>query len=120
MRMSELPNHTIADVYMSELGATNPKMATVMDIIEKRIGKASANKKLVDTFAPQLIGAKKGSENYTAIMDCEREKQKSSEKTNKIIDAIVDKLLHEDEDDQKGFFGEIVDRIKARIPTKTK
>ena len=120
MRMSELPNHTIADVYMSELGATNPKMATVMDIIEKRIGKASANKKLVDTFAPQLIGARKGSENYTAIMDCEREKQKSSEKTNKIIDAIVDKLLHEDDDDQKGFFGEIVDRIKARIPTKTK
>lgn len=122
MRMSEMPNHTIANVYMAELSATNPKMAFFMDIVEKRVGKNTANKKLTETFAPQLIGARIGSERYTEIMDEQREKQKASEKTNKLIDTIVDKLLHEDDDEDlsRGFFGEIVDRIKARIPQKTK
>ena len=121
MRMSEKPNETIASVYMSELSATNPKMAFVMDIIEKRVGKNTANKKLTDTFAPQLIGARIGSERYSEIMDEQREKQKASEKTNKVIDTLVDKLLHDDDDDSpRGFFGEIVDRIRARIPQKPK
>ena len=120
MRMSEMPNHTIANVYMAELSATNPKMGKVIDIIEKRIGKNNANNKLIDTFSPRLIGARTGSENYTAIMDAEREKQKGFEKTSRIIDAIVDKFLHEEDEDSRGFFGEIVDRIKAKIPQKTK
>ena len=121
MRMSEMPNEKIADVFMSEFVATNPKMAFLVDIIEKRIGKNVANKRMSDTFAPQLIGAQIGSEKYTEIMDCEREKQKSSQKTGKVIDTLVDKLLHEDDDDSpRGFLGEIVDRIKARLPQRAK
>ena len=120
MRMSEMPSEKIAGVYMSELSATNPKMAFVMDIIEKRIGKNTANKKLTDTFAPRLIGARIGSDRYTEIMDAQREKQKALEKSNKVIDTIVDKLLHEEDDSSRGFLGEIVDRIKMRIPQRPK
>ena len=115
MRMSEMPNDHIANVFMAEMGATNPKMTFVVDLIEKRLGKNVTNKRLTDTFAPQLIGARVGSERYTEIMDAEREKQKAVEKSAKVIDTIVDKLLHEDEEDSRGFFGEIMDRIKARI-----
>ena len=121
MRMSETPNEKIADVYMTELVATNPKMAFLMDIIEKRIGKNVANKRMTDTFAPRLVGARIGSERYGEIMDAERAKQKAAEKNGKVIDAIVDKLLHEEDDDSgKGFIGEIVDRIKAKIPQRSK
>ena len=54
-------------------------------------------------------------------MDAEREKLKATEKTNRVIDALIDKLLHEDDDTQcKGIISEIVDRIKLRIPQKPK
>ena len=119
MRMSEMPNEHIASVFMSEIGATNPKMAFVVDLIEKKMGKNVTSKRLTDTFAPQLIGARVGSENYTKIMDSEREKQKAQEKTSRVIDTVVDKLLRDDED-SRGFFGEIVDRIRAKIPQKPK
>jgi hypothetical protein len=39
------------------------------------------------------------------------------------VDSIIDKLLHDDEDDealQRGFIGEIVDKIKSRMPVKPK
>ena len=122
MRMSEMPNEEIANVFLKEMNVTNPKMSAYMDIIEKRIGKNTANKRMTDTFAPRLIGARIGSENYTRIMDEEREKLKLGEKTTKIVDTLIDKLLHDDEDDNshRGFLSEIVDRIKSKMPQRTK
>ena len=118
MRMSELPNDNIAESFLSEIGATNPKMAFVLDLIEKKVSKSVSPKKLSDTFSPRLIGARVGSERYTEIMDAEREKQKSVEKSGKVIDAVVDKLLRDDDDGSRGFIGEIVDRIRARMPQR--
>ena len=120
MRMSEMPSEHIASVFISEISATNPKMAFVVDLVEKRVGKNATSKRLVDTFAPRLIGARIGSENYTAIMDSEREKQRAAEKSSKVIDTIVDKLLRDEDEDSRGFFGEIFDRIRARMPQKPK
>ena len=123
MRMSEMPNEKIAEVFLKEFNATNPKMSAYMNVIEKRLGKNVANKRMTDTFAPQLIGARIGSENYTSIMDAERERIKLLEKTSRFVDSVVDKLLHDDEDDdtsQRGFIGEIVDKIKSKIPNKQK
>ncbi len=121
MRMSELPSEKIVDVYMAELNASNPKMGFFKDMLEKRVGMNFASAKAAETFSPRLIGARRGSGNYTEILDKEREKIRAGEKTAKIIDTLVDKLLHEeDPDDDRGFFGEIVDIIKARIPQKVK
>ena len=122
MRMSEMPNDQIANVFLTEMNVTNPKMSAYMDLIEKRIGKNTANKRMTDTFSPRLIGARIGSENYSRIMHEEREKLKLVEKTTKIVDTVIDKLLHEDDDDSinRGFLGEIVDRIKLRMPQKPK
>ena len=121
VRFSEIPNERIANAFLKELNGTNPKMSAYMDLIERKIGKNTANKRMTDTFAPRLIGARIGSENYSRIMDEERERLKLSERTAKVIDAIINKLLRDDEDDDfsiRGFFGEIADRIKAKIPQK--
>ena len=121
MRMYEMPNEKIGEVFLKEFNATNPKMTSYMNIIEKRIGKNVANKRMLDTFAPSLIGARVGSEKYTSIMDEEREKTRLLEKTTKFVDSVIDKLLHDDEVDeelQRGFISEIVDKIKLRIPAK--
>jgi hypothetical protein len=121
MRMSEMPNEKIAGVFMKEFNGTNPKMTAYMDIIEKRIGKNTANKRMLDTFAPKLIGARIGSENYARIMDEERERQKLGEKTSRVVNTIIDKLLHEDDEDEnpRGFIGEIVDKIKSKMPQRS-
>lgn len=123
VRMSEMPNETIAEVFLKEMNGTNPKLSSYMNMIEKRLGKNTANKRLTDTFAPTLTGARIGSERYAIIMDEEREKLKLFEKTTKWIDVVVDKLLHDEDDDDdsaRGFIGEIVDRIKLKIPKKAK
>ena len=123
VRMSEMPNEKIANVFLKEMNGTNPKLSAYMDMIEKRIGKNTANKRVSDTFAPRLIGARIGSENYSRIMDEEREKLKLGEKTAKVVDSIIDKLLRDDESDDGGalgFLGEIVDRIKAKMPPRGK
>jgi hypothetical protein len=122
MRMSEIPSEKIANVFIKEMNGTNPKMSAYMDLIEKRIGKNTASKRMTDTFAPSLIGARIGSESYTRIMNEEREKKKLGEKTTRLVDTIIDKLLHEEDDDGPsfGFLGEIVDRIKFKIPKKPK
>jgi hypothetical protein len=121
--MSEMPNEKIAEVFLKEMNGTNPKLSSYMNMIEKRIGKNTANKHMTDAFAPTLIGARIGSENYGRIMDGERERLKLLEKTSKWVDIVVDKLLHEedgDDDSGRGFIGEIVDRIKLKIPKKAK
>lgn len=123
VRMSEMPNEKIANVFLKEMNGTNPKLSSYMDMIEKRIGKNTANKRVTDTFAPRLIGARIGSESYGRIMDEERERLKSSERTSRVVDGIIDKLLRDDDSDDEGpfaFFGEIVDRIKLRMPQKGK
>ena len=131
MRMSELPNQKIADVYIEEMALTNPAVSLVLGIFEKRIGDNVVKKKLRDAFNPSFVGARVGSENYVAIMDGEREKLKSSMKNAGIIDAVVKKLFHDAEAEERGaevedlersgfraFLGDVVDRIRQRFPQK--
>ena len=132
MRMSEMPNHRIADMFVESMVDDKSPLAFVMKILENRLGKNFIERKLEDTFAPSLIGARVGAENYTAIMDEEREKLKAGEKTVKLIDTVVKKLFHDAEheagdlipsEQSNGFrelFGDIMDRIKAKFPQKQK
>ena len=128
MRMSEMPNQAIADVYISEMQATSPKMTLAMGLIEKKVGKSYVNRKMLETFAPSLIGAKVGTENYTVIMDEEREKLKANEKSARLINTVIEKLFKDDGDDARAvddednpirsFFGDIIGRIKEIMPAK--
>ena len=123
-RMSEMPNHKIADRFIAEMTAMNPKMGFAKDLLEKRIGRHFADIKLEEAFSPRLIGAKIGAENYTAIMDEEREKLKANERTVKVINTVISRFLrdesdHGDEeyDGRSGFrefFGDIVERFRSR------
>ena len=123
VRMSEVPNNRIADIYLADMQENNPRMSFVYDIINKRLGKNFVENRLNDAFSPTLIGARVGATNYTEIMDAEREKLRAGAKTAKVINTIVDKLFHDEDDggdaDHSGirtFFGDIVDRIKKKLP----
>ena len=124
MRMSELPNENIANDLFEDLAVSNPKLAFALDMLERRIGRNFIRRKLHSAFAPELIGAKVGSESYTKTLDEEREKQKAGAKNNKVIDAVIDKFLKEDEDEEdeeprapfRAFLSEVMERIKAKLP----
>ena len=123
VRMSEVPNNRIADIYVEEMREGNQRLAFFYDFLNKRLGKNFVETKLENAFSPTLIGARVGSTNYTAIMDAEREKLRASEKTVKLINTVIEKLFHdEDEMDDsdhssfRGFLGDIVERLKQKLP----
>ena len=122
MRMAEQPNHRIADLFFDEIGIGNPVLAFLYDMLEKRLGKRFVQKKLEETFAPTLIGARVGAENYTQIMDGQREKRSAQAKMVKLIDTIIVKFVHDEDEIPKdtkgglrGFFGDIVERFRAKF-----
>ena len=125
MRMSESPNNKIADLFFDDLPQSNPRLAVAFDFVEKRIGKNFARRKLAETFSPTLVGARIGAENYVEIMDREREKLRAGEKTVKLINTVISKLLHDEEDEDesdvggiRGFIGDVVERLRERLPQK--
>ena len=114
-RLSEMPSEKIAEVFLKEMNGTNPKLTLYMNLIERRLGKNAAGKRITEAFAPTLIGARIGSPEYSAVMDSERERAHLQDRTSRWIDSLVNKLLHEDEDDsERGFIGDIVDKIKQK------
>jgi hypothetical protein len=121
LRMSELPNHRVLDCLLTEINSMNPRIGFVKDMLEKRVGKQFVEKKLLDSFAPSLIGARIGAENYTAIMDGEREKARAGEKTVKLINTVIERFIRDEEDESdidgpksglREFIGEVVDRFR--------
>jgi hypothetical protein len=128
MRMSEMPNHRIADVFLAEMTFTDPKMAFLISLLENRIGKNFMARKVEEVFSPRLIGARVGAENYIAIMDEERAKLKANEKTIKFIDGIVRKFFHDEEEELRDecreksslrtFLADVMERIRVRLPGK--
>ena len=114
-RFSEMPSEKIAEVFLKEMNGTNPKMTSYMNLIERRLGKNATGKRIADAFSPALIGARIGSPAYAVVMDEERERAHLDDRTARLIDLVVNKLLHEDEEDsERGFIGDIVDKIKQK------
>ena len=128
MRLGEMPNHKIVDVFIEDLSKSNPKISFLIDLIDKRVGGNYARRKLEETFSPTLIGARIGAENYVAIMDEEREKQRVSDKTVRIINSLIERFVRDDDDsdeeDGRGmiadFFEDIKERIKQKLPKSKK
>ena len=129
VRMSEMPNHKIVDVFLGETTITNPYLAFVYKLVEGKIGKNFIENNVRAIFAPTLIGARHGAENYVDIMDEEREKLRLNEKNVRFIDGIVRKLFHDNEMEMheeearehsglRTFFRDVAARIKEMLPGK--
>ena len=122
MRLSEIPNERIADELLSEIDGSSPRLSTYMKLIERRFGKNAVKRRIADTFAPTLVGARIGTENYCLIMECESERMEQQRRNVKLLDALIKKLLRDDEDTdgQRGFIGELVDKMKLKTVKKDK
>lgn len=120
-RLSEMPSEKIAEVFLKEMNGTNPKLTLYMNLIERRLGKNATGKRITDAFSPTLIGARIDSPCYAAVMDEGRARAHLQNRSSRWIDALVNKLLHEDEtDSEHGFIGDMVGKLKRKIPKKQK
>ena len=122
-RLSEAPNHRIADTFLNEFSVMNPRIAFIFDLLERRVGRNYVKNKLSESFAPTLIGARIGADNYVAIMDEEREKLKASEKSLKLVSSVIERFMHEEVEDEvenksgfRSFIGGIMEKIKGKLP----
>lgn len=131
LRMSEMPNHKVADVFIEALTEDKSPLTFALKLFEGRLGKNFIQRKLEESFTPSLIGARVGAENYNAIMDAEREKLRENERNVRFINAVVKKFFHDadagDEEElisQSGgwreFIGDVVGRIRAKFPGRKK
>lgn len=122
-RLSEAPNHRIADTFLNEFSVMNPRIAFIFDLLERRVGRNFVKNKLAESFSPTLIGARIGADNYVAIMDEEREKLRAQEKSLKLVSSVIERFMHEEVEEEvenkssfRSFISGIMERIKGKLP----
>ena len=96
VKMSEIPNHKLAEPLIEALYMTNPRLAFVADILEKRLGDRFLVRKLEGLFAPTLIGADIHSRNYNNIISGQRKQAEEASNATRTVAALILKLTREE------------------------
>ena len=78
VKMSEIPNHKLAEPLIDAIYTTNPKFAFAVGILERRLGDKFLVRKLESLFEPTLVGADIHSINYRSILADEKAKEEES------------------------------------------
>ncbi len=100
VRMTEMPNHKIAESLVEGIYATNPKLAFLVSLLERRLGDKFLNKKLNMLFSPTLVGANTSSPHYRSIIASENKKTEAEAKKSRSVAALIEKISnHEDDSD---------------------
>jgi hypothetical protein len=89
LRMTEVPNHKIAEPLIESIYLTNPKFAFAVRILERRLGDKFINKKLESLFSPTLVGVNVKYEKYYDIIANEKEREKEAAQATKAISALI-------------------------------
>lgn len=96
VKMTEQPNHKLAEPLVESIYATNPKFAFAVSVLEKRLGDKFLNRKLQTLFSPTLVGADTTSLDYGKIMADEKEKAARSEAATRTVSALIMKFAEND------------------------
>lgn len=96
VRMSENPDHRIADSFLSTM-TTGGTIGFAMGIIEKRAGEDFVERKLHAVFHPELLGIDTRNEGWEHIIAAENLAiAERHEKSGKFIRTMVNKFIGED------------------------
>ena len=126
---TEIPNNRIADMLLDRVPAASPALGLGLDILERRFGEGFINRKVENTFAPMLIGADKASPDFDTIIEEEKMRAEEQSRTVRLLRAFVDRFFKDENREeekmskkkekpaenkfQRGFLGDLIDRIKA-------
>ena len=126
---TENPNNRMADALLERATAA-PPLSIAFELLERRFGEGFINRKVEDVFAPQLIGARVGTESFDSIIAEERKKARERSRAVTLVRSLVTRLFGDDvsEEDSdgggtdmaKGVFFEILARIRAAFSQASK
>ncbi|MBQ7387686.1 MAG: serine hydrolase [Clostridia bacterium] len=128
VEFTENPNNRMADALLDR-AMLSPAISIGVELLERRFGDSFINKKIADTFAPVLVGAKRSSERFDDILAAERARAEEQSRAVKLMRAFVSRFFAEDVyEDEKGktgdeiraeqsknIFTDILDRIRAGL-----
>ena len=100
LRMSEVPNHKIAEPLVEAIYTTNPKLAFAVNMLEKRLGDKFINRKLESLFSPTIIGVDISSKSYYDVVADENIRAQEAARSTKAISALILKVTGDIKDDE--------------------
>ena len=71
VQLSEMPNHRIAERFLGSIQREDARTDLLLKLMERRLGADFIQRKMEESFAPTLIGAKRGATSYTATLQRE-------------------------------------------------
>ena len=109
VEFTENPNNRMADAIL-ERAMMIPAISMGVELLEKRFGESFISKKIADTFAPVLIGARRGSERFSEIIAKQKAIAEEQSRAVKLMRAFVSRFFAEGAD------GEAENKSEAKDP----
>jgi hypothetical protein len=109
VEFTENPNNRMADAIL-ERAMMIPAISMGVELLEKRFGESFISKKIADTFAPVLIGARRGSERFSEIIAKQKALAEEQSRAVKLMRAFVSRFFAEGAD------GEAKNKSEAKDP----
>ena len=97
VEFTENPNNRMADAIL-ERAMMIPAISMGVELLEKRFGERFISKKIADTFAPVLIGARRGSERFSEIIAKQKAIAEEQSRAVKLMRAFVSRFFAEGAD----------------------
>lgn len=112
--VTELPGAGLADAFLSEVLASDRRIAFLVDMLNGKMGQGFVAARAEELFRRELIAARVGSRDYARVMEEGRREGRSRARSRAVIDAIVNTFLAEDEGDESRL-RELVGSALARL-----
>lgn len=114
VELFEMPDQHALTAMLSDFSENSSRFAFIKGVIERRFGEDFIDRRLADCFAPILVGARRGSDNYDLILERAREGARIDLRSAALVNRIIDRFVSEER--EHGVLDNIVGRLKARIP----
>lgn len=95
VEFTENPNNRIADAILDRAMLV-PAIGMGVELLEKRFGESFISKKIADTFAPILVGARRGSRRFGEIIAEQKARAEEQSRAVKLMRSFVSRFFSED------------------------
>ncbi len=120
VKFSEHPDEGIAETFSREILKSNGLASFFIDIAERRLGEGFVSEKLRGTFVRTLVGARVGSQHYTAVLEEERARAREGEASKRMLEGFLERHLRESDERYEPSLRERVTEVFDRIKDKLK
>lgn len=122
VRMDEMPNQRIATSFMQSMPVTNPKTELLSRLLGRRLGENFLEEKVGELFAPILVGARYGSEEFDAILEEQEQALQQELARTAFVSRALQRLSaqrsapsSQDEEREDGLLSQMLSKVKTKV-----